>query len=78
MSDFPKEFDTEMEAMQWMMSQPSGGLVHMTIVHDDLCLGSPGGGCTCTPVYVLDELTTERLIEGARGEAKWANRHKNN
>lgn len=42
--------------------------VHLIILHDDDGCSAPEAPCSCTPSYVIEDLTAENVQRGARGE----------
>lgn len=45
-----------------------GKAIHVLALHDDSCTPSR---CMCEPEFVVEELTQENLISGARAQEAW-------
>jgi hypothetical protein len=57
-----------MEELLEILPALEGMAVHQTILHDDKCTPS---SCTCSPHYIIENLTAETWIEGERRQQEW-------
>lgn len=72
----PRTFKTLEAAMAWMLAH--GGMRHLVVLHDDGCLHGRGSACTCSPEFVVEDLTVETLRRGAREQERWLSRQERN
>lgn len=75
----PRTFDTLTKAAKWLAEHRRGHAVHLLVLHDDWCPSGAGGrGCTCTPHFLVEDLTPETLQRGQRDQQRWLSRHERN
>jgi len=59
---------TSMEALASFVRSRPPPSHHVIVEHDDACTPT---ACTCRPHYVLEDLTVENVLAGAKAEAAW-------
>jgi hypothetical protein len=46
----------------------AGEALHVVALHDNGCAGDP---CSCSPEFIIEDLTADNVIAAQKAQAKW-------